>query len=233
MGLAIHAAAEFDLPMHGELFAMEAALVGSIALLSLDTVRHLYRSVVQSMTVRHDLTYLAKSDALTGLPNRLRLRERFDQSLVGVSGSGLHLAIHFLDLDGFKAINDLHGHLAGDAVLQEVSRRLVGMVRSEDTVARLGGDEFVVLQAPIGHRGEAELLARRIIKNLSAPYAIEGKRMCISVSVGIAVAPDQGWNFDSLAACADAALYRSKGGGKGQLRFCTAEEAAGAITKVA
>lgn len=233
VALAVHATRPHEDPMHGTLFALEAAVVAVITLLSLNTVRFLYRTVIQSLTTRHDLVLLAKNDDLTGLANRLLLRERFQQSIQPLGRSGKQLALHFIDLDGFKAINDLHGHLTGDALLCEVASRLTRMVRVEDTVARMGGDEFVVVQASIEHRGEAEMLARRIIRQLGQPYEIEGKVMRISASIGIALAPEQGLDFERLAACADLALYRSKGDGKGRLHFCTPEEAERAIMAVA
>jgi diguanylate cyclase (GGDEF)-like protein len=130
------------------------------------------------------------------------------------------MALHLLDLDGFKAVNDTYGHPAGDLLLQEVARRMLATVRAGDTVARLGGDEFVIIQMGINQDSEAEMLARRLIRSLSAPYQINGETLRVSVSVGIALAPEQGRDLEHLIACADAALYRSKEGGKGQLRFC-------------
>lgn len=225
IALGVHATSGHDAPLHGQLFAIEALLVAMITALSLDTVRHLHRSTVEHLTTRHDLAQLATQDALTGLPNRLMLRERFNASILPVTRSSGHLALHFLDLDGFKAINDIYGHPAGDAVLKEVSARLVAMVRDTDTVARMGGDEFVVVQGGIKDGSEADLLARRIIRRLSAPYLVNGEAMHISVSVGIALAPEQGLDLEHLASCADSALYRAKRGGKARLHFCTPDEA--------
>jgi diguanylate cyclase len=226
--LMVHALAPDETPLHAELFAIEAVLVAMITALSLQTVAHLHRSAVQHHTAKHDMAHLAKRDALTGLPNRLLLRERFQEASIDAARTGGRLAVHFIDLDGFKAVNDGHGHPAGDSVLEQVSRRLEATVRNEDTVARLGGDEFVVLQADVGQEGEAEMLGRRIIKKLTAPYEVEGKLMHISASVGIAMTPDFGQDLEQLLACADAALYRSKGSGKGRLHFCIAEDAANA-----
>jgi diguanylate cyclase (GGDEF)-like protein len=141
--------------------------------------------------------------------------------------------VHFIDLDGFKGINDVHGHPAGDSVLQQVSRRLESAVRADDTVARLGGDEFIVLQTNVSHEGETEMLARRIIRQLSAPYEVDGKLMRISASIGIAMTPDFGLDLEGLISCADSALYRSKGSGKGRLHFCVREDAATARLAVA
>ena len=223
--LAAHAFIPHAAPLHAELFAFEALLVAMITGLSLQTVAHLYYSAVLHHTAKHDLAQLARSDALTGLPNRLLLRERFRESSAAAARADARLAVHFIDLDGFKAINDGHGHPAGDSVLQQVARRLETIVRDDDTVARLGGDEFIVLQTDVSHAGEAEMLARRIIKRLSEAYEVDGQSMRISASAGIAMTPDYGFDLEQLLACADAALYRSKTAGKNRLNFCTLEDA--------
>jgi diguanylate cyclase (GGDEF)-like protein len=114
-----------------------------------------------------------------------------------------------------------------------VSARLRATVSTERTVARIGGDEFIVVQEGVLHEGEAEMLARRIIKQLSASYQLMGEQIRISVSIGIAMAPRHGLDLEHLTACADAALYRSKRGGKAQLYFCTAEDVAEAGRAVA
>jgi diguanylate cyclase len=231
--LALHARNPDAGPMHAEYFVIEALLVAVVTLLSLESVRHLYRSDVERLIAKHDLADLVRQDALTGLPNRLLLRERFQNSLSVTASKDSQLAVHFLDLDGFKIINDRHGHPMGDAVLREVSVRLRSTVRSVDTVARIGGDEFIVVQEGVQHEGEAEMLARRIIKQLSAPYMLMDEPICISVSIGIAMAPRHGVDLEHLTACADAALYRSKRGGKAQLYFCTQEDVANAGRAVA
>ncbi|GAA0314253.1 hypothetical protein GCM10009087_25820 [Sphingomonas oligophenolica] len=220
IGFFLHSLTADESPLHAELFAIEAVLVATTTILSLHSVRYLYLSMAEHLTAKHDMTFLAKRDALTKLPNRLLLREEFQKGAALMSRRTTRLALHLLDLDGFKPINDQHGHPAGDLVLQEVARRMLATVRAGDTVARLGGDEFVVLQVGIAQDGEAEMLARRLIRSLSAPYEINGEYLRISASVGIALAPEEGRDLDHLIACADGALYRSKAGGKGQLRFC-------------
>ncbi|WP_327196897.1 MULTISPECIES: GGDEF domain-containing protein [unclassified Sphingopyxis] len=213
-------------PLHAELFLIEALIVAMITGLSLQTVAHLYRSAIEHHTARHDMAKLARTDALTGLSNRLLLRELFqDRAATAMRAKNL-VALHFLDLDGFKAINDRYGHPAGDALLEQVARRLEGMVRSDDVVARLGGDEFVVLQVDLSDESEAELLARRIIREISKPYLVDDISMSVSVSVGIATAPKLGLELERLLSCADAALYRAKAGGKARALFCVEEDAA-------
>lgn len=224
--LAFHAFAAHSDALHREMFLVEAALVAMITGLSLQTVAHLYRSAVEHHIARHDFARLAKFDPLTGLANRLLLREHFEASMSAGTRSGHMLAVHFLDLDGFKIVNDRHGHPVGDELLQQVASRLGAMVRTDDTVARLGGDEFVILQTGMLHEDEAKMLALRIIRQLSLAYEIAGSMVHVSVSVGIATAPRQGVELERLLACADAALYRAKAGGKARALFCTDDEAA-------
>lgn len=242
IALAAHAFSDNHSPLHAQLFAFEALLVAITVVLSLQSVAHLHRSMVQHLTAKHDLSMLARHDALTDLPNRLMLRERFQETIAAVAQGKSRLALHCLDLDGFKSVNDLHGHPAGDAVLREAARRLSSAVRAGDTVARLGGDEFVVVQAGVMQEGEAEMLARRIIKQLSLPYSVdcgegggEGGmvEIRIAASVGIALAPDRGLDLEQLIACADQALYQAKRAGKAQLRFCGAEDAGVGLRTVA
>lgn len=223
--LALHATDAHATPLHAQLFLIEAFIVAAITGLSLQTVVHLYRSAVEHHTARHDMAKLARTDALTGLSNRLLLRELFQDRTAAAMRAKNLVALHFLDLDGFKAINDRYGHPAGDALLEQVARRLEAMVRSDDVVARLGGDEFVVVQAGLHDESEAELLARRIIREISKPYLIDDISMSISVSLGIATAPKLGIELERLLACADAALYRAKAGGKARALFCIETDA--------
>jgi len=225
--LAVHVSLHDGRHWHGQYFIVEALLVALVTALSLETVRHLYRSSVEQLTARHDLAYLVRKDVLTGLPNRLLLRERFDSSIKTSIASHSSMALHFLDLDGFKSVNDKYGHPVGDRLLCEVGLRLAGAVRSKDTVARLGGDEFVVIQEGINHDDEAKMLARRVIKQLSQPYLIDGHSLEISASIGIAIAPHDGTDFDELANRADAALYWSKREGKGRFHLCVPPTSAG------
>jgi len=217
--LGWHASIPNAAPLHAQLFAVEGVLVAMITALSLNTVHYLHRSAVLHLVTQHDLALLAKHDALTGLANRLMLRERFLDP-----ASPLYedtVALHYLDLDGFKVVNDIHGHPMGDALLREVSERMRKTVRAGDLIARLGGDEFVVLQTDLGHPDEAQMLARRLIRDLSLPYVIEGKTLKISASVGVALGTDFGLDLERLLSCADCALYRSKSQGKRQFNFAT------------
>ena len=228
IALLLHGLEPDAIPLHREMYLIEAFIVAAIMGLSLQTVMHLYRTAVAHHTARHDMAKLARTDALTGLSNRLLLRELFeDRAAIAVRAKNL-VALHYLDLDGFKAINDRYGHAAGDALLEQVARRLEDIVRPDDVVARLGGDEFILLQAGISDESEAELLARRVIREISKPYLVDAMTMSVSVSVGIATAPKLGVELERLLACADAALYRAKEGGKSRAIFCIEADAADA-----
>jgi diguanylate cyclase (GGDEF)-like protein len=165
------------------------------------------------------IEYMAHHDALTDLANRVLLNERLEQAL----GQRIHreemVAVHHLDLDQFKAVNDTFGHPAGDKLLKIVADRLRTLVRETDTIARMGGDEFVVVQAPIADPAEATSLAQRIIASMSEPFDLDGHQAVIGASVGIAVGPSDGLKPDRLLRNADLALYRAKGDGRGTFRF--------------
>lgn len=128
-------------------------------------------------------------------------------------------AIHHVDLDKFKAVNDTLGHQAGDILLQDVSRRLKQLARDSDTVARMGGDEFVILQTPISDSSEADLLARDVVRTLSAPFGLDGHQTIAGASIGIAIAPGDGSTPEQLLHNADLALYRAKSDGRGMHCF--------------
>jgi len=182
-----------------------------------------YRSAVRGITMRHTYESLARADALTGLRNRLSLREGFDE-IVGRGQPAGILIVHCLDLDGFKSVNDLYGHPTGDALLRAVSERLTGLLRKGDIAARLGGDEFVILQHGACNRGEADLLARRIRREIARPFSIDGHQIVIGTSVGYATSPDQGRNMDVLLARADDALCRIKRQGGGVAAYTPAAD---------
>ncbi|TCM35218.1 diguanylate cyclase domain-containing protein [Novosphingobium aerophilum] len=181
-----------------------AYLVGGIQAL---TMRF---EIVQTETVKRLLSVtLARSDSLTALPNRLALREYFDENARLISASGL-VAVHYLDLNGFKPVNDEHGHAVGDTLLAFVADRLRGAIRSGDIVARLGGDEFAVLQYGL-HRGEeAELLAQRLVSAIAQPFTIGTLTIAISAAIGTVVTNDRNDDLTILLDEADARLYLAK-----------------------
>lgn len=154
--------------------------------------------------------HLASHDSLTSLPNRGFFRERLDQALASVEPRKALLAVLFLDLDGFKQINDSHGHDAGDELLRIVAARLNGAIRSGDVVGRLGGDEFACLLADGMTRKRLVLLARKLFDIVSAPSTIGSITVCVRPSIGIATSPGDGANADELLRSADAAMYLAK-----------------------
>jgi diguanylate cyclase (GGDEF)-like protein/PAS domain S-box-containing protein len=165
------------------------------------------------------IAYMAQHDALTGLPNRVLFRERLDAALAQLQHRGGLLAVHCLDLDHFKSVNDTLGHPVGDDLLRVVAERLKGNLQDCDLVARLGGDEFAVIQMNIEHPGEASDLAAKLIGALSANYDVQQHEVVIGASIGIALAPDDGDAADVLLRNADMALYRAKADGRGTLHF--------------
>nr|WP_294518539.1 EAL domain-containing protein [uncultured Rhodopila sp.] len=164
------------------------------------------------------IEYMAHHDALTGLPNRLLFHTRLEEALLRAR-RGERCALLYLDLDRFKAINDTLGHPAGDALLQEVTKRLGAELRDGDTVARLGGDEFAILQPAVEQAQQAALLAQRVVAALCAPYQVNGHHVDIGVSIGIAIASGESETPDTLLKNADLALYRAKLDGRGTWRF--------------
>ncbi|MGA2894427.1 MAG: EAL domain-containing protein [Xanthobacteraceae bacterium] len=164
------------------------------------------------------IAYMAQHDALTDLPNRVQLYERLRQMLARPK-RGESVAVFCLDLDRFKDVNDAHGHPVGDLLLQSVARRLRQCIRDADMVARLGGDEFAIVQAGASQPTDATSLASRLIEVIGAPYEIGGRQVTIDLSIGIALAPDDGQDPERLLKNADLALYRAKSDGCGLYRF--------------
>ncbi len=152
----------------------------------------------------------AMHDQKTGLPNRTLFDDRLAQAIAGAERHGWTLAVMFLDLDRFKAINDTHGHAAGDTVLAIVAERLLGHARDEDTVCRNGGDEFLYLLIDPAGRDNVARIAGLVRETLAHPMTIDGLQLVITPSIGIALYPDHGTSAAPLIASADAAMYQSK-----------------------
>jgi len=164
------------------------------------------------------IEYMAHHDSLTGLANRVLLNDRLEHALSRAQ-RGEMVAVHHLDLDQFKAVNDTFGHPCGDRLLRVVAERLRGLVRETDTIARMGGDEFVIVQTAIADPADATSLAQGVTRELSEPYDIDGQQAVIGVSIGISVGPGDGSSPDKLLRNADLALYRAKSDGRGTFRF--------------
>ena len=169
------------------------------------------------------LTHLANMDVLSGLPNRGRVRQLLGDALRAATASNVPCAILFLDLDGFKPVNDTFGHPKGDAVLRAVAKRLVDEVGSEGHVGRMGGDEFAVVVTDAQSRAKLEKMADRIIASIKAPYVVDGTEITIGVSIGCAFGPIDGATVDDLILKADLALYQAKDAGRGVARYFSSE----------
>lgn len=163
--------------------------------------------------------HLARHDSLTNLPNRYNLQERLEVALDIAAQRGATLALVNIDLDRFKPVNDLFGHAVGDALLVQVSKRILAEIRPTDTLARVGGDEFVMVLTSQPQPDTASMICTRVIDALRKPFQIEGHQIEIGASMGIALYPDDGRSGDVLMRAADAAMYRVKEEGRGALRF--------------
>ena len=179
--------------------------------------------VTESKRAQERITHLAKYDDLTGLANRNQFRERINGMLAAMHKGKNHIAIHLIDLDRFKTINDTLGHPIGDKLLKEVASRLKTVIRPGDMITRFGGDEFVVLQVGTERYQDAKWLAQRLARTLKDPFEIDGHRIDIGASIGIAMAPMDGVDADQLLKKADMALYAAKNGGGGDHRFFALE----------
>jgi diguanylate cyclase (GGDEF)-like protein len=169
------------------------------------------------------LTHLANVDVLSGLPNRGRVRQLLGDALRLATATNVPCAIMFLDLDGFKPVNDTFGHPKGDAVLQAVAKRLCTQVGADGHVGRMGGDEFAVVIPDAQSRKKVEQLAERIIAAIADPYTIDGVEIRIGVSIGCAFGPIDGATVDDLILKADLALYQAKDAGRGVARYFSHE----------
>ena len=165
------------------------------------------------------LEALALNDPLTGLANRRLLADRMSMALVHARRNKSAMAVVYLDLDGFKQINDTLGHGAGDVLLKMVAERLVATVRAEDTVARVGGDEFILALWHVSGIDYTATVASRAIEAVSQPYDIEGTTVTITTSAGVSIYPDHGEDADTLMKSADLALYEAKSAGKNAYRI--------------
>lgn len=167
-----------------------------------------------------NLQHMATHDALTGLPNRYLMTDRLVQTLAHGDRTDRVFAVLFIDVDDFKAINDVRGHEFGDLVLQAVGARLVGTVRGSDTVARIGGDEFVVILEPLAHVDNAGLVADKILRSIRRPLTILRHRVRLTVSIGIGLYPANGSDAEVLLGAADYAMYQAKRQGKDGWQLC-------------
>jgi diguanylate cyclase (GGDEF)-like protein/PAS domain S-box-containing protein len=174
-------------------------------------------SVAQAMALQ--MAHSAQHDFLTGLPNRMLINDRISQAITLARRHIRHVAVLFLDLDGFKHINDSLGHPTGDKLLQSIAKRLVGCVRASDTVSRQGGDEFVVLLSEVQLSEDTAVTAKRILQAVAAPHSIGQHDLHVTASIGVSVYPDDGLDTDTLIRNADTAMYQAKENGRQGFQF--------------
>lgn len=179
----------------------------------------------QLQDAKLQVQHLAHHDVLTGLANRLLFLDRLDTAIDRTSRNGRRFGLMYVDIDGFKKVNDTHGHDAGDQLLKQIAARLLEGVRRSDTVARLGGDEFAIVLEEGGDAVEAQQIGQQLCKRLSSPFTLEFDGLAVTVqvggSIGVALFPDHAQDRETLIKLADAAMYAAKRGGKNQCLLAT------------
>jgi diguanylate cyclase (GGDEF)-like protein/PAS domain S-box-containing protein len=178
-----------------------------------------FRDVTAARAMRDQIAHLAEHDFLTGLPNRMLLNDRIGQAIALAIRHEKKIALLFLDLDGFKHINDSLGHAIGDKLLQSVAERLIGCVRISDTVSRQGGDEFVVLLTDLVHAEEVVITANRLLAAVALPHMIASRELHITTSIGVSVYPNDGPDAETLIKNSDTAMYHAKEKGHQNFQF--------------
>jgi diguanylate cyclase (GGDEF)-like protein len=210
--------------MNHDCVAMEALRRGAQDYL----VKGTYDGLAMSRSIRYAierkafeaaLVERANFDSLTGLVNRALFRDRLDHALTRASRARTRIALMFVDLDGFKAINDTLGHEIGDEVLKCAAGLLGRVARKDDTVARLGGDEFTVILEQIDDTSDALVVAKRILRAFGAPLVVSAREVRVTCSIGVAVFPDSAADAESLLRHADAAMFRAKHSGRNQVQL--------------
>jgi diguanylate cyclase (GGDEF)-like protein/PAS domain S-box-containing protein len=181
-----------------------------------------FRDVGIALETSRQMSHLAQHDALTGLPNRLSLNDRLIAAIALAHRRGKPLAVLFLDVDGFKAVNDSLGHAAADDVLRLIGARLTATLRQSDTVTRYGGDEFVIVLSEIEGAEAAGLVARKLLLAIAGTRRGDSTGLHLTASIGVSLYPDHGQDPATLVAIADAAMYEAKRAGAGSYRLATA-----------
>ena len=177
------------------------------------------RDITERKEMQEQIWRQANFDPLTGVPNRLLFHDRLQQDIERAERDQHHIALIYLDIDGFKEVNDSFGHTTGDELLRQVAQRLAGTLRRTDTIARMGGDEFTIIMPQVEEPPMVNNLAERILAGLTEPFSIGGYEGSISASLGIAVYPEDGTSIDTLLKRADSAMYEAKQSGRNTFRF--------------
>jgi len=179
----------------------------------------LFTDITDMKENQRQLEHLAYHDVLTQLPNRSLLADRMRMALAQAERNGTLAAVAYLDLDGFKPVNDSLGHHVGDRLLVEIARRLQGSTRAGDTVARMGGDEFALIYNGLEHADECEQVFDRLLASISAPIAVDGRELCVTASIGVTLCPLDGSDPERLLAHADQAMYLAKQAGRNRFHL--------------
>jgi len=219
-----------SLPFDANVYVRTASAWGNVVvtvvllpLLVFSTVASFQRSTIQLLeevdAQREMIRQLATHDELTGVPTLRLATDRLEQAMLGAARSGGKVAVLFIDLDGFKSINDTHGHDAGDAVLKAVAERCRAVVRADDTIARKGGDEFIAILRGIEGSRAALTLAQRVVDTLSAPVTYNGRDLRVGASVGVALFPEHAATAVDMIRAGDGAMYEAKRSGTNQVRM--------------
>jgi len=181
------------------------------------------RDITERKQAERELSHQAQHDQLTGLPNRRFFETRLEHCIEAAQLTDSGIAVLYFDLDGFKLINDTHGHSFGDTLLKQCVRRVQGCVRETDILARMGGDEFTLIATGIDNRDKAQLIAEQVLSTLSESFVVDGHELLVTASLGISLFPFDGANGNTLLRHADAAMYEAKRDGKNRLRFFSPE----------
>jgi len=184
-----------------------------------DTVMRLEEEIIEREKISAELKFLANHDALTGLPSLRLCKDRLERSLIESRRNHKLTAVMFIDLDGFKAVNDTYGHEFGDVVLRTTASRIKAVIREIDTVARIGGDEFVIIMSSVPDSDIVQRIAVNLIEQISQLIQIDQIEVSVGASVGIALYPDDGTTADELIRQADKAMYQVKNSGKNNFGF--------------
>jgi diguanylate cyclase (GGDEF)-like protein/PAS domain S-box-containing protein len=192
-----------------------------------------FRDITERKAAEERIQFLAYYDALTELPHRGLLQDRLDNALAGARRRGERVALLFLDLDRFKAVNDSFGHSFGDIALKKVAKRLKDCAGEHNTVARVGGDEFLVLLSSVTDAADAAIAAGKIMDAMNANFNVQGQSLSVGCSIGVSIFPEHGDDGETLIRNADAAMYSAKEGGRSNVRFFTDEMNAQAVERLA
>ena len=209
----------FNLTSDEDVTAYAEAQLGNTNVIGGFQARFLWNIITRLKQTNEQVLHLAHHDTLTTLPNRTLFYDRLNQAITRARRDKESIAVLFLDLDGFKLINDTLGHSAGDALLQEAAKRIVACVRDSDTAARMGGDEFTVILCNVRTPSSIDRVAKMIVEAIARPFMLNGKECSVSVSIGIALYPGNGETAEQLVKISDAAMYLAKHSGKNCYRF--------------